>query len=227
MARRHYKSDDQAPSIEPTPELAVPQDTQPMATTAPDRATQSPPPVSGVAAAPVDDDHQVLARQLAQLEQANQLQMIELQRQRTIIEQSQAIKAEWIRAHPEFHNRVGELGPLHYEALKKHADNSPGYFAFLEGEMRKPDSTGTPAATSTPNPSPAEPEPARRTMAAPVSAPVTREVRSLSGNQLGPITLTAAQREAARLANVDERTYAANLLKLRQLQATGQYPPDR
>lgn len=57
-----------------------------------------------------------------------------------------------------------------------------------------------------------------------VSAPVSREVPSASGARTsGKITLTAEQREAARLSGITEAEYARQLAKLNQMKANGEY----
>ncbi len=55
----------------------------------------------------------------------------------------------------------------------------------------------------------------------PVSAPVSRETTTNSGG--GVIRLSAAQREAARVAGVSEKVYAENLVKINQMKANGSY----
>jgi hypothetical protein len=58
-----------------------------------------------------------------------------------------------------------------------------------------------------------------------VSAPPSREVPSSNGSRdQGRITLTAEQKHFAKVAGVDEATYAFNLLKLRDRKAQGDYP---
>jgi hypothetical protein len=218
MARRHYKSDDAGmqPTVEPMSELAVPQDKQPS-------ATPSAPPVSMPPAEP--DDREVLRARLAELENADYLQKQQMEQMRAQQQAALAQKHQWLESHPEYKAHHERLNHLHREALQNGIpDNSDRYFAYLEHMMQVPVETtiSTPAATPAPDPAPTEP--VRRTMAAPVSAPVTREVRSLSGSPVGSIELSPAQREAAKLAGIDEKTYAANLIKLKQLKLNGQYP---
>lgn len=59
----------------------------------------------------------------------------------------------------------------------------------------------------------------------PVSAPVSRETPS-AGNgqrQSGPVTLTAEQREYARISGITEAEYAKQVKKLQEAKANGQY----
>src|SRR5512143_542118 len=57
-----------------------------------------------------------------------------------------------------------------------------------------------------------------------VSAHVSREVPSASGTRTsGKITLTAEQREAARLSGITEAEYARQLSKFNQMKANGEY----
>lgn len=69
-----------------------------------------------------------------------------------------------------------------------------------------------------------EVQPARRASEV-VSAPVSREAPSSSGNgdRPGRVTLTVAQKEAAKMAGISEAEYAKQLLRLRQEKANGNY----
>jgi hypothetical protein len=60
----------------------------------------------------------------------------------------------------------------------------------------------------------------------PVSAPVSREVRSIGGSRsISPsqIRLSAEEREVAKLSNISEVEYAQNKLRLAQAKADGRY----
>lgn len=101
-------------------------------------------------------------------------------------------------------------------------------FAEIEAEMPEP----TPAQkamvearlySNARQSAPVRHEPSRRV---PVSAPPSREPSWSNRQSLGRnarITLTAQQREAAKIAGISETEYAANLLRLMQAKADGHY----
>jgi hypothetical protein len=63
-----------------------------------------------------------------------------------------------------------------------------------------------------------------------VSAPVARESVSYSGrreDRPGSITLSIAQKEAARIAGITETAYAQQLIRLREAKANGDYLESR
>jgi phage I-like protein len=117
------------------------------------------------------------------------------------------------------------------------ADTSPEYFSYLDARLadlaaQQPAATASHlvqemqqrAAQDRPQ------EQARPTRLSPahVSAPVSREVPSASGlRSPGRVTLTAQQREAAKMSGVSEAEYARQLLRLRELQASGEYSDRR
>lgn len=123
---------------------------------------------------------------------------------------------EWLKGHRDAQTdpkQLARLGAAHWDALEKHAQDSDGYFNFIEERLgyRKPVVQGDP-----------EPE-THRSM--PMSAPVTRESPSISTGRATPtrVELTAAQREAARISGVDDVTYARNFLRLQALKKDGHY----
>jgi len=80
-----------------------------------------------------------------------------------------------------------------------------------------------------PTPEMPEPEqvelPARASM---VSAPVSRDTVATGsynsyGDRLGRVTLSVAQKEAARISGISDREYAEQLLRLREEKANGNY----
>lgn len=134
----------------------------------------------------------------------------------------------WLRKHPEFINdtKLNEkIGSVHnYLVTGKGVEAfSTPYFEALDTEF------GFKAA-------PAEPQPQRRSM--PVSAPVSRDVPSSSGERQPStkMTLTEDERRIARtsftasdMTNAQkEYLYAQNKRKLQTMRANGKYPqPER
>lgn len=122
----------------------------------------------------------------------------------------------WLRQHPEYvrdNRKNAKIGALHWDVIDEgHEAFSPAYFESLEthlGMRQKADDT--PEPTSRRNP--------------PVSAPPTRDVPSTSNGKRdgGRITLTPQQREAAKIAGVDEVTYAKGLQEVERRRKEGTY----
>lgn len=125
----------------------------------------------------------------------------------------------WLKQHPDAltdQTKNGALGYFHQQAVAAgHAVNSDEYFAALETGLgyRKPETNGH------------QPEPERKA-SMPVSAPVQRSAPSMTnGAPASPtrVELTPEQREHARIAGVDEVTYARNVLRLQELKRQGHY----
>lgn len=123
----------------------------------------------------------------------------------------------WFKQHREVQSnqaQMARLGAAHWDALEAgHPQDSENYFKFLDerlGFSKKQD------------PAPA-PQPQRKSV--PMSAPVSRDTPSLSSGKMTStrVELTPAQREAARIAGVDDVTYARNLLRLNSLKQQGHY----
>ena len=77
-------------------------------------------------------------------------------------------------------------------------------------------------------PEPPQPKPVSLS-AAHVSAPVSRDIPSGGNGQRRPgsVTLTADQLDAAKIAGVTPADYAKQLLRLREMQAAGEYSERR
>lgn len=143
----------------------------------------------------------------------------------------------WLRSHPEFVNDAAknqDLGAAHTYIVnrKKIEPFSQAYFDALDTEFGF---KAPPAAAPQPEPEP-PPQPQRRSM--PVSAPVSRDVPTPSGQRTpsGKMTLTAEERQIARTSYTatdmtneqKEYAYARNKAKLQQMRANGAYPqPER
>lgn len=128
---------------------------------------------------------------------------------------------EYLIKHPNyvFNKKLNaKVQNLHYEIVDDGFDEySDEYLEEMDARM---------AASKRPEPRQeeleVEDEPAPRR--ATVSAPPSREVPSSNGNRdSGRITLTRAQKEAAKIAGVDEKVYAEQLLRLKQEKAQGNY----
>ena len=130
-----------------------------------------------------------------------------------------AAEAEWVRQHPEYIEDDRKYGYLvnasqiaYNEGLKV---GEPAYLPRVEEVLEFLSGGGRPAA-----------EPPKRSP--PVSAPVSREAPSSSGQRpTGKVTLTAAQREAAKDSGITEAEYARQLVKYQQALADGTYGETR
>lgn len=125
----------------------------------------------------------------------------------------------WLTLHPEYlrdPRKNSKIQALHWDVLDEgHQAFSPEYFKSLEehlGMREKPLSQED-----------RDNQPQNRSSI--MSAPVSREVPGSGGQrqQPGQVRLTAAQREAAKMAGVSEKTYAENLQKLNDMKANGTY----
>ena len=124
-------------------------------------------------------------------------------------------EAEWLRQHRDYvedptkFSRLSSASQVAYnEGLQV---GNPAYIPRVEEVMEFLNGGGR-----------AAPEPVKRSP--PVSAPVSREVPSASGARAqSKVTLTAAQREAAKDSGVTEAEYARQLVKYQQMVADGTY----
>jgi hypothetical protein len=137
----------------------------------------------------------------------------------------------WLRQHPELVNdnsKNEELGAAHLylTKAKKIEPFSPAYFDALDTEFGF---KAAPAAAPEPEP---QPQPQRRSI--PMTAPVSRDVPTASGQRQASskVTLTAEERQIARTSftasdmtnEQKELLYARNKQKLAQQRANGAYP---
>ena len=143
-------------------------------------------------------------------------------------------RREWIESNPLAQQYAAELNTLHREALGAGLiDTSPSYFEFMDARLSKL-AAQTPAAAAGEIVKDMEQRSAQNTAreqrqqeAAPnasryVSAPVSREIASMSGRR-GSINLTPQQRESARISGISESEYARQLLRFEELKASGDY----
>lgn len=131
------------------------------------------------------------------------------------------VARDWIEAHPEY--KVGvkntQIGYVHQLVVEEegHSAFSPAYFESLETHLGIRNKA--PAREEEPETSPQRRSP-------PVSAPVSREPPSPSTGRSAPtrVHLSPEQREAARIAGVDEFTYAKGVQELERRKKNGMYP---
>lgn len=132
----------------------------------------------------------------------------------------------WLRKHPEFVNDTSlneKIGRAHNYLVgnKSLSAFSPAYFDALDDEF------GFKVAPTVPP----QPQPQRRSM--PVSAPVSREVPTISGQRASPSKITLSPEEvriarsaftAPDMTNAQkELLYARNKQKLQRMRANGEY----
>jgi hypothetical protein len=138
----------------------------------------------------------------------------------------------WLRAHPEYMNdprKNAALQHFHWIAKDETGEEfTPRYIERIEHHlgMRRPQpsSNGNAAPTPVQRQSASVSAPARDRMAAPVSAPPTRDVPSMSTgrSQSGPVRLTADQIEIARGLGISELEYAQQLQKMERMKRAGE-----
>lgn len=125
----------------------------------------------------------------------------------------------WLRTHPEYMTdarKNSKIQSLHWDVVDEgHAAFSPAYFESLETHLNM---------RQAPQQREARQENQQQERASIMSAPVSREVPTGSGQpRPGQIRLTQDQRAAAKLAGVTEKVYAENLQKLNDMKANGTY----
>jgi len=131
----------------------------------------------------------------------------------------------WLREHPEYlHNpeKNAEIQYLHWKVVAEGLQPySQPYFERMEerlgmrGSLEPEDDEELEVS---------EEEKPTQTRKIAYSAPPSREVPKASGQRdTGRITLTAAQKEAAKIAGVSEADYAVQLMKLREEKKLGNY----
>lgn len=131
----------------------------------------------------------------------------------------------WLRKNREYmtdQRKNAKIQALHWQVIDEgHDAFSTGYFESLETHlgMREKPKPKTEEVR--------EPEPARRNP--PVSAPVTRDVPSVTTGKPAStrVTLSPAEREAAKFSGITEQEYAKQKLRLQQEKAAGHYSESR
>jgi hypothetical protein len=143
-----------------------------------------------------------------------------------------ARRREWLEATPAARENPGRLNDIHKDILGAgFADTSPAYFEAMEErlvQLQNPP-VGAHVAEEMKQHVAARKEPppeqSERAGAAHFSAPVSRDAPSYSARRpVGPVRLSAEQREFAKVAGVSESEYATQLERLRDLKDAGAYP---
>lgn len=121
----------------------------------------------------------------------------------------------WLRKNPEYlqdEHKNERLQSLHHDLVREGFEGySADYFAEIDRRLAP------------------KPEPMierSRSRSGMYSAPPSREVPTASGvrhSYDGKITLTGAQKEAARMSGISEGEYAQQLMRLLQEKANGSY----
>lgn len=131
----------------------------------------------------------------------------------------------WIERHPEYFSnqkKNDQLKYLHHVVLDEgHDFDSEEYLESMETHLglRKPA-----AEAANDGEAQQQRQPVQQQKGSIVSAPVSREAPSTPGSERGgKITLTLAQREAAKIAGVSEKVYAENLSQINKMKANGTY----
>ncbi len=179
--------------------------------------------------APEDEAVAVLKKQIAALEQARVEEAARNQHSDASPAESlgESRRLKWLVASPLAQQFQGSLNHLHRQALEAgNADTSESYFRFMDNELARMASQRpgaehiinemeerirADAARRQPEHKPED----ERLNGSYVSAPVSREIPSNGARRYaGSLTLTPAQREAARMAGVSEKVYAEQLQRL-------------
>lgn len=130
----------------------------------------------------------------------------------------------WLQRHPDYMSdpkKNDKLRAFHWDVLDEgHDFDSDEYIESMETKL------GMRKAPEVEEEEEIVPEQRHITQVrkVQVSAPVSRETTVNSGTQrASQIKLTAAQRDAAKIAGVTEKVYAENLQKLNEAKANGSY----
>jgi hypothetical protein len=226
--------------VDPQTELPIEPPTEQIeAVSAPPEAppVDEPPAPSPQPEPPQDDATAALRRQIEALSQAQTMG----QQAATANERRQA----WLEQTPGAKDHIPALGAFHHAALNAGlADASPQYFDFMESQLAglsqpaeaamhvAEEMQQQAAPVMQPTPKFFAPPPARSgpNPSAIVSAPVSREIPTSSGERLRPrgqIKLTPAEVEAARISGITPEEYAKQKIRKAQMVASGEYGEQR
>jgi hypothetical protein len=195
---------------------------------------QPPLPPPAPPAEPLGDDTAALAlkKQIDALRQNEDW----VARQNALALETNRRRQEWLGRNPQAQQHLAELDQLHRAAVRSGlVDGSPHYFEFLEQGLQRlpPPNSGAEhmaeemqaraAEHAPPRPQPREPQVSRY-----MSAPVSREVPSANGSrQSDKITLTADQKEAAKMSGISEVEYARQLMRINEARERGEMNDQR
>jgi hypothetical protein len=124
---------------------------------------------------------------------------------------------DYLRLHPELltdQRKNAKIQALHYDIIDEgHRAYSPEYFESMDVHLGYKEQIVNEKE---------EDEPVERTRF--MSAPVSREAPAgTNGERPGRVTLTVAQKEAAKIAGITEKEYADQVLELRKHKSNGLY----
>ena len=198
----------------------------------PENSSPSPSAPPGAPELPADEAERALLGQIEALRQSESLQ----QQQQQAVAAAEERRRQWMAGNQLAQAHYQQLDALHREALQAGlVDTSEQYFHFMndqlaaiqtqdpaEGAQKLADEMQQRIAQTAPQP-PSPQSPSRF-----VSAPVSREP-NFSGQRPsgGKVTLTPQEKEAAKLAGITEVEYGRQLLRYRQMQASGEYSDRR
>lgn len=120
----------------------------------------------------------------------------------------------WLRSHNDYLTNPrlnAKINAAHYDLLEEgYVAYTPEYITAMEEKLGLRQRQQEPQV--------------QQQRSSIMSAPVSRDVPTSTPQQRnGQIRLTAAQREAAKLAGVTEKTYAEQLQKLNEMRSNGSY----
>lgn len=189
-------------------------------------------PPSAPSPAPVEPSP-FLRQQLENLTHAER-QAAEAHRQQAIAAEAEQRRALWLNQNRQAQDNFASLGDLHQQAIDSGlTDTSPDYFRFLDQELaalqarqHRPEHLVEEMQTRVQHRQPEPVQPVPTASARYVSAPPSRDIPS-GYNSPSRIRLTQEQIEVAKRAGISETEYAKQLLKLREMQASGEYSERR
>ncbi len=194
-----------------------------VADTPPSSFSSSEIPLSGTATETPSDGVKILRDGMSALKRAQELHS------EPDVATLEDRRRQWLASNEAARSNYSHLGELHRQALASGlTDMSPGYLDFMNQQVAA-------LAAQTPTAGAQNRLAARETREQPqrdepdrsaiVSAPVSRQVPSGYGGYRpsGQVRLTPDQREAAKIAGIDERTYAEQLERLLIAKSNGDY----
>ncbi len=199
--------------------------------TSPSTPAPAPPPEP-----PTSSQNEAQQALLAQLDALRESEGLQQQHQQALAAAEERRQA-WLAGNSLAQQHYGHLAGFHNEAMQSGlADSSPAYFNFMQDQLAALQSEDPAAnahmiaeelqARAAERAEPQAPAPPSRSCI--VSAPVSRGVPSSTpGWATGKITLTPAEREAARLSGISEVEYAKHRLRLNAMKASGEYADRR
>jgi len=132
----------------------------------------------------------------------------------------------WLRQHPDYltdPRKNAKLQALHWDVVDEgYTPYSAEYFDVMEQKLKMRAAPIVAAPVEEDEDVDGPPESPRKAI---VAAPPSREAPSMGSStpRGGQITLTKAQKEAAKIAGIEEKEYAMQLIKLQKAKSEGFY----